>query len=157
MATRNPDRAKERKKRYLLKKKIEKYGPDAANVDMRGRHGNHATGDRNARWSGDRLVTEHGYIAVKVPVDHPHAWGPPRLKRYKYAYEHIVMMMAHIGRPLRPDEVVHHRNGKRADNRLDNLELTTNSEHAREHGGAPGARDRLGRFQAGVPRTTEEP
>lgn len=155
MPTRDPELAKTRYRRYRLKKKIEKYGPDAANVDMRGRHGNHATGDRNARWAGDRLRTEHGYIAVKVPADHPHAWGPPRLKRHKYAYEHVVMMMVHIGRPLRPGEVVHHRNGKRDDNRLDNLELTTKSEHAREHSDVSGARDRLGRFKAGVPRTTE--
>ena len=47
--------------------------------------------------------------------------------------EHRVVMEAHIGRLLRADEAVHHVNGDKADNRVENLELMSVSDHVALH------------------------
>lgn len=143
---RDPEKARQRQRRYREKKHVERFGSGAG--DQRGRHGHHATGERHGRWSGARRVTDQGYVAVRVALDHPHAWGPVRLKRFRYAYEHHVVAMEMLGRPLHDNEVVHHRNGQRDDNRPENLEVTTRSSHAREHTSMPGVRDSFGRFNS---------
>ena len=45
----------------------------------------------------------------------------------------MLVMERNIRRRLMPHENVHHINGIKTDNRLENLELTTFSEHTREH------------------------
>lgn len=48
--------------------------------------------------------------------------------------QHRHLIEEHIGRKLQSDEVVHHKNGVRDDNRIENLEIQNRSEHASEHG-----------------------
>jgi len=153
MATKDPAKIRAARLKYRAKKHAEKFGEDAG--DRRGKHGNHASGEDHPRWNRDELITSHGYVAVKVAIDHPHGWGPPGLKNHRYAYKHIVVMMEIIGRPLAENEVVHHRNGVRTENTKSNLKLETRSGHAREHGNSPTARDFTGKFKAGVSRPTE--
>ncbi len=46
----------------------------------------------------------------------------------KQVREHRVFMSRHVERPLLTTEEVHHKNGIRSDNRLDNLELWSTSQ-----------------------------
>ena len=117
---RDPLKTLERGRRYRARKRAEKFGPDAG--DMRGRHGNHARGSRNGRWNAATLRSSQGYVLIRVAHGSPHSFGPPGVA-HAYAYEHVLVATARIGRLLRDDEVVHHRNGVRDDNRPENLEL----------------------------------
>jgi len=47
--------------------------------------------------------------------------------------EHIIIMEKYIGRKLKQNECVHHINQNKLDNKIDNLELTTISNHAKIH------------------------
>lgn len=77
------------------------------------------SGDRNPAWSGGRRPRSDGYIEV---------WTPTGVR-----LEHQVVMEGVIGRPLQPGEVVHHRDQNKVNNSPENLKLTTQSEHIREH------------------------
>lgn len=137
---RDTNKQREWRKRKRDRLMVERYGPQAATMNMRGRHGNQPSGPACNRWNETgRMISSQGYVLIRVGRSHPLAFGNG------YAYEHHLVMVAALGRALASDEVVHHVNGNRSDNRLENLSLTTRSSHAVIHT-AERERDSAGRF-----------
>jgi hypothetical protein len=77
------------------------------------------SGEKNSAWKGGRRVRPDGYVVI---------WTEDGER-----LEHQVIMERKIGRKLRRGEVVHHLNEIKHDNRPENLSLTNQSQHIREH------------------------
>lgn len=88
------------------------------------------TGPSAGNWRGGR-VNRDGYVLVKVYPDHP--FYEAMATKTGYIAEHRLVMAEHLGRPLKDTEVVHHKNGDKTDNRIENLELYVSFQ---EHGKA---------------------
>ncbi|MEO7836980.1 MAG: HNH endonuclease [Acidimicrobiales bacterium] len=71
-------------------------------------------------WKGGRLLTSSGYWMQLIDRDDPLA---VMANTTGYVLEHRLVMARALGRPLTRNESVHHINGDRADNRLENLQL----------------------------------
>ena len=88
-------------------------------------HNRFPTNSDNPSWKGGRYVDRDGYVCIHFP-SHPNARGKG------YVREHRLVMERSIGRYLTAKEVVHHRNGKKDDNRIENLRLFgQNADHLR--------------------------
>lgn len=68
------------------------------------------------------------YELIVAPDD----W-PGKRYRGRYVYEHVYVYWKHTGALPADDEVVHHVNENKRDNRIENLELKSRSEHSAHH------------------------
>ena len=67
-----------------------------------------------------RTETTEGYVKILLAEGHPYY---AMAERSGYIKEHRLVMALHLGRSLRPEEQIHHINGDKGDNRIENLQL----------------------------------
>lgn len=98
---------------------------EAIKIALKRRYPNGRFGEIASNWRGGKQ-TVNGYLAIHSP-NHPKATTNKRV------FEHILVAEEKIGRSMLEDEVVHHINGNRKDNRPENLEVMLRSDHVRLH------------------------
>lgn len=77
-------------------------------------------------WTIRRIIKYGKYLRVILP-EHPNA------TKRGYVSLHRVVMENSLGRVLEKNEIVHHKNGNGYDNRIENLEVLSRSEHTSLH------------------------
>lgn len=84
-------------------------------------------------WKGGRKKDTHGYVLLRVNYlsEEEQKLAEKMPTHGGYIKEHRIKMAKKIGRPLKSDEVVHHKNGIPDDNRIENLELLKTGTHAK--------------------------
>lgn len=82
--------------------------------------GNNMRGENHHAWRGGKTTTGQGYTLIYVPQDHPLA---SMRSRVGYCPEHRWNMALYLKRPLNEWETVHHIDGDRTNNSIENLQL----------------------------------
>jgi len=82
-------------------------------------------GNKHPNWRGGKKLVS-GYIQIWV---HPDDFYHSMAEKASYIPEHRLVMAKYLNRCLLTWEAVHHKNGIKTDNRLENLELLTNIKH----------------------------
>ncbi len=95
------------------------YWTGKQRLDMRG--------NNSPSWKGGhKYIDEQGYVRVGLSKHENNG-------KKGYIKEHRLVMENHLGRKLKSNEVVHHINGKRDDNKIENLELFNQGKHISLH------------------------
>lgn len=111
---------------YIYTEESRKRKSEAQKAAYRKKFPNGRFGALHPGWKGGRRTSGHGgYVRIYKP-DHPNSVQGS-------VFEHTLIAEKKIGRYLTKDEVVHHINGKKDDNRPENLEVCKRSEHVHHH------------------------
>lgn len=99
----------------------------------------HRLGKLKQNPEGHKIIDHAGYILIKIS-DHPFA------DHEGYVREHRLVYERHFNCYLLRWTIVHHKNGNEKDNRIENLEPMTGSQHAFKHSLETRQRDEKGRY-----------
>ena len=86
-------------------------------------------GPESPHWKNGRQRQNDGYVLVWMDAND---FFFPMADHRGYVLEHRLIMARYLGRCLQSWEIVHHKDGVRDNNNLDNLELTTQGGHLME-------------------------
>ena len=89
--------------------------------------------EKNPSWKGGRSIDSGGYVSIKLAETHPMR---SMANSYGYIKEHRLVMARHLKRLLEREELVHHKNADKTDNRIENLTITRREDHPLRYGNA---------------------
>jgi len=81
-------------------------------------------GENSPRWRGGRRKNKGGYVLLRYDPCGPFA----SMCSSNYILEHRLVIAQYLGRSLLPNEHIHHINGVKQDNRLENLKLVSSQK-----------------------------
>jgi len=93
------------------------------------------SGAEHPMWKGGRAIDTYGYVwlLVRFLSKDDQSLAISMMNNDGYVLEHRLVMARKLGRPLTHQEVVHHLNGVKSDNRPGNLEVVSSAKHTEEH------------------------
>ncbi len=83
-------------------------------------------GEKASNWKGGRKLSSQGYMEIWLSPNDPFY---PMVGAKDYVKEHRLIVAKYLGRCLSKQEIVHHKNGIRYDNRIENLEMLSCDSH----------------------------
>ena len=76
-------------------------------------------GNRHPMWKGGSFINTGGYRMVRCPSK----FRDMAQRGGRYVLEHRLVMAKRLGRCLKPNEIIHHKDGNKLNNKIDNLEI----------------------------------
>jgi ribosomal protein L37AE/L43A len=82
--------------------------------------------EKKNMWTYNQVVDNNGYLYAMCPQH-------PKALKNGYIYLHRLIVENYLGRLLKDDEVIHHKDLNKKNNSLDNLLVLSPSEHSKLH------------------------